>query len=175
MTNINFEQYIELALKGEIKDDDLILKRLQAIILKKFYNSCLHLEVQELEQAIIKNDKINIIEKLGDCAWYISVLNDVFKIDLSFSGKITNTKDLTKIKQLAFDIANNIKKSTLHEAKDFVKKIENIYFLFNQEFGILWKTGLVKNVFKLQKRYEKEYGDFQANNRNIKAELEVLK
>lgn len=172
MTNINFRQYIELALKGEIQDYDLILKKIHAIIVKKFDESCLHLQVQKLEQAIIKHDVFNIIEELGDCALYITVLRDVFEIDLNFSGKITNTKDLTKIKQLAFDIANNIKKSTLHEAKDFFKKIQDIYFLFNQEFGILWKVSLVKIFFKLQKRYyEEEYSDLKAN----KAELEVLK
>lgn len=171
MTNINFIQYIELVLKGEIQDYNLILKKIHAIIVKKFHESCLHLQVQKLEQAIIKHDVFNIIEELGDCALYITVLRDVFEIDLNFSGKITNAKDLTKIKQLAFDIANNIKKSTLHEAKDFVKKIEDIYFLFNQEFGILWKASLVKIFFKLQKiYYEEEYGDLKAN----KAELEVI-
>lgn len=180
MTNINFRQYIELALRTEIKDYDLILKRLNSITLRKLHASYLYLEIGELEQAIIKNDEINIIEELGDCAWYIALLSDVFNFDLSFRGKITNTKDLTKIKQLAFDVADNMKKvimynKSLCEVKEFIEKIDEIYFLFNQEFGNLWQLGLEKNVLKLKKRYGKKYSNKKANNRNIKAELEVLK
>ena len=179
MTNINFRQYIELALRTEIKDYDLILERLNSITLRKLHGSYLYLEIEELEQAIIKNDEINIIEELGDCAWYIALLSDVFKIDLNFSGKITGTKDLTKIKQLSFDIADNIKKVIMYnkplcEIKEFVEKIEDIYFLFNQEFGNLWQLCLEKNILKLQKRYGKKYSDVKANNRDIKAELEVI-
>ena len=180
MTNINFRQYIDLALRTEIKDYDLILERLNAITLRKLHASYLYLEIGELEQAIIKNDEINIIEELGDCAWYIAVLSDVFNIDLNFSGKITGTKDLTKIKQLSFDIADSIKKVIMYnkplcEVKEFIEKIDEIYCLFNQEFGNLWQLGLEKNILKLKKRYGKKYSDLKANNRNIKAELEVLK
>ena len=176
----NFNQYKELALRTEIKDYDLILERLNSITLRKLHGSYLYLEIDELEQAIIKNDEINIIEELGDCAWYIALLNDVFKIDLNFSGKITGTKDLTKIKQLSFNIADNIKKVIMYnkplcELKEFIEKIDAIYFLFNQEFGNLWQLGLEKNILKLQKRYGKKYSDVKANNRDIKAELEVLK
>jgi len=180
MTNINFGQYIELALRTVIKDYDLILKRLNSITLRKLHGSYLYLEIDELEQAIIKNDEINIIEELGDCAWYIALLSDVFNINLNFSGKITGTKDLTKIKQLAFDVADNMKKvimynKSLCEVKEFIEKIDEIYFLFNQEFGNLWQLGLEKNILKLQKRYGEKYSDVKANNRDIKAELEVLK
>jgi len=180
MTNINFRQYKELALRTEIKDYDLILERLNAITLRKLHGSYLYLEIDELEQAIIKNDEINIIEELGDCAWYIALLSDVFNFDLNFSGKITGTKDLTKIKQLAFDVADNMKKVIMYnkpfcEIKEFIEKIEDIYFLFNQEFGNLWQLGLEKNILKLQKRYGEKYSDVKANNRDIKAELEVLK
>ncbi len=180
MTNINFRQYIELALRTEIKDYHLILKRLNSITLRKLHASYLYLEIGELEQAVIKNDEINIIEELGDCAWYIALLSDVFNIDLNFSGKITGTKDLTKIKQLAFDIADNMKKVIMYnkplcEVKEFIEKIDEIYCLFNQEFGNLWQLGFEKNILKLQKRYGEEYSDKKANNRNIKAELEVLK
>lgn len=176
----NFNQYKELALKTEIKDYDLILKRLNAITLRKLHGSCLYLEIEELEQAIIKNDEINIIEELGDCAWYIAVLSDVFNIDLNFSDKITGTKDLTKIKQLSFDVADNMKKVIMYnkplcQIKEFIEKIDEIYCLFNQEFGNLWKIGLEKNILKLQKRYGEKYSDVKANNRNIKIELEVLK
>jgi NTP pyrophosphatase (non-canonical NTP hydrolase) len=180
MTNINFLQYIELALRTEIKDYNLILERLNSITLRKLHGSYLYLEIDELEQAIIKNDEINIIEELGDCAWYIALLSDVFKIDLNFSGKITGTKDLTKIKQLSFDIADNIKKVIMYnkplcEIKEFIEKIDEIYFLFNQEFGNLWQLGFEKNILKLQKRYGEKYSDIKANNRSIKAELEVIK
>ena len=180
MTNINFRQYIELALRTEIKDYKQVLERLDAITLRKLHGCQLHLEVQELEQAIINNDEINIVEELGDCAWYLAVLSDVFNIDLTFSGKITGTKDLTKIKQLAFEIADNIKKVIMYnkplcEIKEFIEKIDEIYFLFNQEFGNLWQLGFEKNILKLQKRYGKIYSDLKANNRDIKAELEVLK
>ena len=176
----NFNQYKELALRTEIKNYKQVLERLDAITLRKLHGCQLYLEVQELEQAIINNDEINIIEELGDCAWYLAVLSDVFNIDLTFSGKITGTKDLTKIKQLAFEIADNIKKvifynKQLHELKDFIEKIEDIYFFFNQEFGNFWQVGLCKNVLKLQKRYGEKYSDLKANNRNIEAELEALK
>lgn len=179
MTNINFLQYIELALRTEIKDYDLILERLNSITLRKLHGSYLYLEIDELEQAIIKNDEINIIEELGDCAWYIALLSDVFNFDLSFKGKITNTKDLTKIKQLAFDIADNMKKVIMYNKSSYhltlINKIHEIYCLFNQEFGNLWQLGLEKNILKLKKRYGKKYSDVKANNRDIKAELEVLK
>ena len=179
MTNINFRQYIELALRTEIKDYDLILKRLNAITLRKLHGSYLYLEIEELEQAIIKNDEINIIEELGDCAWYIALLSDVFNFDLIFRGKITNTKDLTKIKQLSFDIADSIKKVIMYNKPShhltLANKIHEIYCLFNQEFGNLWQLGFEKNILKLKKRYGKKYTDVKANNRNIKAELEVLK
>ena len=179
MKNINFRQYIELALRTEIKDYDLILKRLNAITLRKLHASYLYLEIGELEQAIIKNDEINIIEELGDCAWYIALLSDVFNFDLSFRGKITNTKDLTKIKQLSFDVADSIKKVIMYNKPSrhltLTNKIHEIYCLFNQEFGNLWQLGFEKNILKLQKRYGKKYSNKKANNRDIKAELEVLK
>ena len=37
MTNINFLQYIELALRTEIKDYNLILERLNSITLRKLH------------------------------------------------------------------------------------------------------------------------------------------
>ena len=64
---------------------------------------------------------------------------------------------------------------SLCEVKEFIEKIDEIYFLFNQEFGNLWQLGLEKNILKLQKRYGEKYSDVKANNRDIKAELEVLK
>ena len=175
----NFNQYKELALKTEMPDYQPVCDRFTIDIARKTHGSFLLTEIIELEKAIANYDEDNIIEELGDCAWYIALLADCYNVDLSFDGKITNNQNLEEIKWEAFKIVDNLKKelfynNKLNEEKCFEKPLKDLYFLFNQEFGDLFKIAMYKNIKKLQTRYSHRYNDKDANNRNIEAEMEAI-
>jgi predicted RNA methylase len=146
----------------------------------------LWLEIYELEQAIENADKINIIEEVGDCAWYFSLLADHFqliekiKINFNYDAKCVNHYDLTIIKQKVFLLNDNFKKliyynKTLDIKKSFIDILQDLYNEFVNQFGDIWELALTKNIEKLKKRYPQEYTDKKANNRDLQAEQQVFK
>jgi NTP pyrophosphatase (non-canonical NTP hydrolase) len=184
----NFEIYQELALRTEIKDYSEISRRLkQDNNVRLLHGMYLWLEIYELEQAIENADKINIIEEVGDCAWYFSLLADHFqlieKIKINFNydaNKCINNYDLTIIKQKVFLLNDNFKKliyynKNLDIKKSFIDILQDLYNEFVNQFGDIWELALTKNIEKLKKRYAEEYTDKKANNRDLQAELQVFK
>lgn len=185
---MNFRNYQQLALITEMSTYDDIAKRiLEKNRLRLLHGIYINSEIKELEDAINNADQINIIEEVGDCAWYINLMNNYFKviekktINLDYKiEKPTNLQDLTIIKQKAALIEDNFKKVVYYNRhldidKGFMEPLQDLYNEFKNQFGDIWEEALSKNIEKLKKRYPDKYADDKANNRNLEAEYEILK
>jgi len=185
---MNFRDYQQLALKTEMLTYDDVAKRiLMKNRLRLLHGIYINSEIKELEDAINNADQINIIEEVGDCAWYINLMNDYFQviekktINLDYViEKPANLQDLTIIKQKAALIEDNFKKVVYYNKfldidKNFIEPLQELYNEFKNQFGDIWEEALSKNIEKLKKRYPDKYKDDKANNRDLQAEYEVLK
>jgi len=186
--NMNFKDYQQLALRTEMSTyDDVAERILIKNRLRLLHGIYINSEIKELEDAINNSDQINIMEEVGDCAWYINLMNDYFKviekktINLDYViEKPANLQDLTIIKQKVALIEDNFKKVVYYNKyldidKNFIEPLQDLYNEFRNQFGDIWEIALLRNIEKLKKRYPDKYQDEKANNRNLQAEYEVLK
>lgn len=185
---MNFTQYIPLAIATEIKDYQVVADRLtkDKDKIRLLHASYLVLEVLELEQAIESKNQNNIIEELGDVAWYLAVIYDAFNMSNS-NDFITNKKEdkiyvayLPDLKQKAFLLADNVKKIIMYDNKmEQIKNVfevaEEILIILQKMFGNHLNKALKKNIAKLKARYPNKYSDHSANNRDLKNEYNNFK
>jgi len=179
------KEYTEKALQFEMQDYSIKTKNFNQDNVRILHGIWgLQIELGELEQALQKADKINIVEELGDCAWYLAIIADQFNITdklVPNNKKPANQYDLTFIKEKVNLLADNLKKQLFYNKKldvikDFTDYIQDIYAEFINQFNETWLFSQQKNIDKLAKRYEdkKAFSNAKANNRNLTAEYNVL-
>ncbi len=176
------KNYITNAIRTEIKDYQPVSNRFTPEFARLFHAIFgLELEMQELKIAIEKNDINNIIEELGDIAWYLAILFDILKINPNvLFGIHTNGNEFEELNKEIFELCDNSKKYIFYgkELKELPYKVNFIwerFCFFCCKKGIDISLILQKNIDKLKARFPNAYSDENAINRNLDKEYNAFK
>ena len=191
------EQYIENVLRTESPDFEIIDTRL----LHGVIGCCT--EAAELLEAIRPNmfyeeclDKVNLKEEVGDMLWYIGVILDACELkfeDIMDKNTILQVNPFQQTPNtviyhgvigcciLSGDMLDIVKKSLFYSRELSISDIKH------RLISIMWNIRVILeinqwtleevmelNIAKLRKRYPEQFRDDLAENRNLKAERDVL-
>ena len=144
-------------------------------------------EYDELINAIDSNDKINIIEEIGDIMWYIACYKKLnnSRFDVIVYNSIHNTKPIidymNKLPKKISTLQNLIKRQAVYLKPDEAAintNLEEIIKILLQILAVLEVdiySVYIKNIDKLSVRYPEKYTDINAVNRDLFSELKALK
>jgi NTP pyrophosphatase (non-canonical NTP hydrolase) len=148
-------------------------------------------EYSELMAAIIKVDTVNIVEEIGDMAWYIAMGIRTMPIDFDINNyKGDHSINCTaELRDLVSDIADVAKRSHFYVMPDYDRLglvLQKFWFLL-KELTDLYVTDrnmpsredaflfvLEKNIAKLKIRFPHKFDADSAVNRNTDAERREL-
>jgi len=191
------DQYIQSVLRTESPSFDIIDKR----ILHGVIGCCT--EAGELLEAIRPNmfyegylDRVNLKEEVGDMLWYIGVILNACKLTFEDVMDKNTTLQVNPLQQtpntviyhgvigcciLSGDMLDIVKKSLFYSRELSISDIKH------KLISILWNLRIILeinqwtleevmelNIAKLRKRYPEQFRDDLAENRNLKAERDVL-
>lgn len=141
-------------------------------------------EIPELLTAIRKKDKTNLGEELGDICWYLSNYCTFRQLDfnkIKIKGK-QNKPNLNFMMKKVLNYTDVVKKYVAYNKEiDKKEEIEFLgfmkYFVINMcdFYELSYLEILDKNIKKLKVRYPDIYTDFNALNRDLVNEVNVLK
>lgn len=138
-------------------------------------------EVEEMKDAMINKDFVNIREEHGDCNWYIANECNTYKLNFKelydeakssaspFSFKLHNIVDLHK-RELAYGKEMDITKLKI----ELISLIQYLVWVCNI-FEFSYEESLVININKLYARYPEKFTQEAALNRDLDQEHEILK
>ncbi len=142
-------------------------------------------EINELEEAIKKNDEVNISEELSDILWYVSLylsVRDIPTLGQSiqivyqpFPALVRNISLLNDIAKKWIIYNKEIDQEKENQILTTILTIAHNFFLSshdNRKVDI--ERGLQNNIDKLRKRYPNAYSDELAQNRNLEVERREL-
>ena len=147
----------------------------------------LHSELDELIPALSNNDVVNIGEEYGDHYWYMSGLCTLYGLSFAEHINIANmpfnpTDDDYMLVTRTSKLANTIKRNVIYEsAKDNTSavSIAIIEVLKTLNLGVADSNlnlldVLTNNINKLAVRFADKYTDYNAVNRDLESEREML-
>ena len=183
MTNDIIKDYTDLALKTELKD---YLIKLKPIQFRKLHATIgISTEIGEL---VNSKDGINTAEEIGDIFYYIAILCKI--LDLSFENLLTKKEEINYNKTdilscvviAASELLDSTKKEIFYKKytsnKDFTEKLHLLVeylFIFIDLKGLKIENILLKNINKLKLRYGEKFSINNAINRDLEAELKILR
>lgn len=92
------ENYRELATRTECEYSESLVERAKENV--RLLHAVLGLggEIAELREAIKNDDQLNVLEELGDCYWYLAIIENVLDLSFKFDPKMflvdANEEDL---------------------------------------------------------------------------------
>lgn len=144
----------------------------------------LHSEYNELGDAILKEDKVNIGEEIADHMWYLAVYCHFASLPFDvvvFWDEVPVTDHLSMLTSHFVDV---VKKKAIYGNRDpkvwdlerklitnVISKLFTIAYAFDLDMSKL----LENNIEKLKVRFPEKYTDLSANVRDLDAEYEQLK
>lgn len=201
---MNWNEYSKLALRtesipnntyGMLLNTDLVpgTQSVKFQIATRLLHAAMGLvtETQEIETY---KDKVNLIEEIGDCFWYLSILEAVYpeiKIQAGFTSfkKLTNIDmdrevaecpPLIGMREAAANLLDKIGKRHIFYGKslngrdivelvrDYVISLWHLCRIHNLQLEDIWEA----NIKKLEKRYpDLRFNGEHAVNRNVVNEL----
>lgn len=201
---MNWNEYSKLALRtesipnntyGMLLNTDLVpgTQSVKFQIATRLLHAAMGLvtETQEIETY---KDKVNLIEEIGDCFWYLSILEAVYpeiKIQAGFTSfkKLTNIDmdrevaecpPLIGMREAAANLLDKIGKRHIFYGKslngrdivelvrDYVISLWHLCRIHNLQLEDIWEA----NIKKLEKRYpDLRFNGEHAINRNVVNEL----
>jgi phosphoribosyl-ATP pyrophosphohydrolase len=183
MTDNIIKDYTDLALKTELKD--YTIKLIPVQFRKLHATMGISTEIAEL---VGSKDGLNTAEEIGDVFYYIAILCKVLNIE--FDELLSNTKaDCSQEVQalslciiwsgMLLDLS---KKEIFYKEKiddeefiEILKKVVAFLQAFIHLKSLKLENTLLKNIAKLDKRYGGSFSTDKAINRDLEAELKILK
>lgn len=187
---MNFKEYLPLAART-VKPLNSDIENVGHAVLGFFT------EIQELEEALVSGDGVNVNEEIGDMFWYIALLANTAQVNFDhFTGPRveearTAISDLVTVHSYGLSHAmvclvssclDPIKKRYIYNSdkvdKDKVDiKIFDILSILLAVCEFLGSDAgdiMKRNIEKLKKRYPEKYTDVDAVNRNLEEERKTL-
>lgn len=176
---MNFTEFTKLALKTES-----ILEPLTKEIVEKtgLTNRALHgiigmyTEDTEIELAQNLQDRINLLEELGDKLWYVAILADEFRITYLLEEAQSVSIDIEEN-----DILDLAKKSLFYGSKFNIELAKEIvYSIYIDIINVILDTDgdvssvMETNIKKLQQRYPDKFTSRDATERDLEKERAIL-
>lgn len=141
-------------------------------------------EVQEMSEAIKKNDFVNIREEHGDTNWYVANECNIYGLDFNFLYE-TAREYLDNNNWIAFKLHDivDLHKKELAYGKEmdtddlYMELLSLVQYLIEiaENFSFSYEESLQININKLYKRYPDKFTQDKALNRDLDAEHETLK
>lgn len=138
----------------------------------------------ELVEAYLKEDEVNVMEELGDANWYLSEYANVWNLDTSFIDRDYTQEQLQSI---VFELGQNLGK---------LADIDKAAWIYGKEIDLqvrqelleaVWLAAEVmandfdggdairkRNLQKLNTRYGDKFSEYLALNRDLEKEYEAL-
>ena len=142
-------------------------------------------ETEELlDNHLIKIDEINILEEIGDVAWYLSIIgreyNMDFPTDLPLSSEDPMKIVISIIKQTC-KLLDMLKKKLFYNKPindETFKQISTLVMILTQSYmnyySIDIKESFDINIAKLKARYGSKFSSDKAINRDLESERKIL-
>lgn len=136
-------------------------------------------ELDELEDAVNYRDKVNVREELGDCMWYVGNIANMLNIETT---EIDNEAlQYFPFQKNMFKLCNEIKRYIAYgkqidneKVKALVNNIiQGIAFNANN-YQISFTDVLTRNIEKLRARFPDGFTEYDALNRNLDNERQIL-
>lgn len=147
-------------------------------------------ELNELEDAIEKGDKVNIGEEVADCCWYISNLCDMGGIrfthllqneEIVATEEVNDSTIISSLYYYSSKLQDTFKGYLAYgKEPDITEVYDRCFFLVNALNKIMLNHELDldeyldKNIKKLMKRFPDKFSETAAVNRDLKAERAIL-
>lgn len=145
-------------------------------------------ELNELQDAILKEDLINIEEEIADIMWYtvneatLSKISIVAQLDISTFYYNDLVYAISDYNDLLKKFIVNGKEILEHARAEKLQKIVTICYNFSGMMignkisfvNIDLPKALGRNIAKLEIRYPEKYSDNSANNRDLDKERKAL-
>jgi NTP pyrophosphatase (non-canonical NTP hydrolase) len=137
-------------------------------------------EVDEFEQAIDLNDKVNAAEELGDMLWYMANYENLMDYPMeNLQSKIPEFP--YEIQSFSSKLKDYFKKKVFYNSDKYDQDIRKVYEMLKvavidtaQEMEIDLNAIMSKIIAKLKKRYPEKFNTNDADNRDLKAERQIL-
>jgi len=137
-------------------------------------------EVDEFEQAIDLDDKVNAAEELGDMLWYMANYENLMGYPMeNLQSKIPEFP--YEIQTFSSKLKDYFKKKVFYNSDKYDQDIRKVYEILKvavidtaQEMEIDLNAVMSKIIAKLKKRYPEKFNTDDADNRDLTAEREIL-
>lgn len=147
-------------------------------------------ELNELEDAIEKVDKVNIGEEVADCFWYISNLCDMRGIlfshllqneEIVAAEEVSDSTIISSLYYYSSKLQDIFKKYLVYGKEPDATEVYDLCFflanalnklMLNHELDL--DEYLDRNIKKLMKRFPDKFSETAAVNRDLKAERAIL-
>jgi NTP pyrophosphatase (non-canonical NTP hydrolase) len=150
-------------------------------------------EINELEDALLNNDLVNIKEELGDISWYVFVYLHLKNFDKYESierlmrnsvQKEISDLDITFITRNLYRTSSNfgncLKREVIYQKADALAEAKVLSSIFScialicEKYNIEYTEVLKNNIEKLKVRFPNKFTTEDALNRNLEEEYEKL-
>lgn len=180
------EDYRELATRTECEYTEQLLERAKERVRLTHAAFGLGGEIAELRDAIVADDRTNILEELGDFYWYLAIIENVCETNFIFDdGNIIEGTVVELVDDLEFQICKFI--DSLKRAIFYGTELstEDLLFL-GEDISLSLGNLCVKfestvdevrtaNINKLKARYGNKFSEDRAVNRDLENESNTLK
>ena len=191
---MDFNKYSEISLKRESLRQSEIAQRMSDLENQRVLHALIGITTEAVEiteaytgKSYSEVDVINLIEEIGDIAFYANILLDVYNISWEDVAKKESLKFFSQrdtADQILIEAGNalDIFKKALFYGKEIEKElvskrveavISNCTHLL-QLLGFTWEETLDKNDRKLDKRYGEKFDSKKAVNRDLETERKEL-
>jgi len=140
-------------------------------------------ELSELNKAVYLEDKVNIIEELGDILWYLAVAQDELKFLDTLDLDANTIKSIMAGKDTSYsiDVMDLLKRSMFYgsdfKTENCVKPYQSIYIgvvVNSLKLGTDLSEIIDVNLKKLFKRYPEQFEKELAELRDLDAERKTM-
>ena len=178
------ENYKELATRTECEYSDALLERAKENV--RLLHAVLGLsgEISELRAAIAKDDKVNILEEIGDMYWYLAIIENMRNINFAPGENVVEASAYDLVDDLEYfvgQLTDGLKKSIFYgkefldgdvimHADDVALSLCSLVNLYDGSVANVKET----NINKLKARYGEKFSEDMAINRDLVKESSVL-
>jgi NTP pyrophosphatase (non-canonical NTP hydrolase) len=180
------ENYRELAIRTECEYTEQLLERAKGKVRLTHAAFGLGGEVAELRDAIASEERVNILEELGDFYWYLAIIENVCDTNFIFDdGSVIEGTVTEMVDDLEFQICRFM--DALKRAIFYGTELSNDDLLFlGDDISLSLGNLCVKfessvdevraaNINKLKARYGDKFSEDRAVNRDLQNESNTLK
>lgn len=153
-------------------------------------------EISEIIDAINNQDATNYGEELGDCWWYVAVCDYVLNTDIKhdeiapinvskkppyensqeafYDGYIYYMSKIADLAKRSFAYGDDLDDKVKAEMRAYLIDAGKALAIMGWKWEINLNDVYTTNINKLLGRYDKEYSDFAAKNRDLENELAII-